>query len=177
VDATPDRTSVVVVAYDPAWPDTYERVATELRTLLPGRAVMHIGSTAVPGLAAKPVVDIALILDDAADESTYLPVLTDVGFRLVVREPDWYEHRMFQRDAPAINLHVYPAGCEEVGRLVRFRDWLRIHDDDRDLYARTKAELAARHWEHVQEYADAKSAVVAEILNRASGGPSPPISD
>jgi GrpB-like predicted nucleotidyltransferase (UPF0157 family) len=174
VDATPDRTPVVVVAYDPAWPETYERAATELHARLPGRAVVHIGSTAVPGLAAKPVVDIALIVDDAADESTYLPALTDAGFRLVVREPDWYQHRMFQRDAPAINLHVYPADCEEVGRLVRFRDWLRTHDDDRDLYARTKEELAGRSWDHVQDYADAKSVVVAEILTRASGSSSSP---
>jgi len=174
VDATPDRTPVVVVAYDPAWPEIYERVATELRARFPGHAVIHIGSTAVPGLAAKPVVDIALIVDDAAEESTYLPELTDAGFRLVVREPDWNEHRMFKRDAPAINLHVYPAGCEEVGRLVRFRDWLRTHDDDRDLYARTKQELAARSWEHVQGYADAKSGVVAEILARASGHSPPP---
>jgi GrpB-like predicted nucleotidyltransferase (UPF0157 family) len=173
VDTTPDRTTVVLVPYDPAWPPTFEWVAAELRVRLPGRTVIHVGSTAVPGLAAKPIVDVALLVDDAAEESTYLPDLTDAGFRLVVREPDWYEHRLFQRDAPAINLHVFPTDCDEVSRMVRFRDWLRTHDDDRDLYARTKEVLAARRWERVQDYADAKSAVVAEILARASGPSAP----
>src|SRR5262249_14109372 len=129
----------------------------------------HIGSTAVLGLAAKPVVDVALIVDDSSAESTYLPELTDAGFVLVVREPEWYEHRMLKRSAPSINLHVYSRDCAEVERLVRFRDWLRTHDDDRDLYARTKQQLAARSWERVQDYADAKTAIVTEILARAIG--------
>jgi GrpB-like predicted nucleotidyltransferase (UPF0157 family) len=170
MEPSPDRTTVAVVPYDPAWPEIFVRVASELRALLPGRAldVIHIGSTAVPGLAAKPVVDVALIVDDAAAESTYVPELADAGFVLVVREPDWYEHRMLQRPAPSINLHVYPRDCVEVQQLVQFRDWLRAHDDDRDLYARTKLDLAGRSWEHVQDYADAKSTVVTEILARAS---------
>jgi GrpB-like predicted nucleotidyltransferase (UPF0157 family) len=167
---SPDRTPVVVVPYDPAWPKMFERVAAELRTRLGERArdVIHVGSTAVPGLAAKPVVDVALVVGDPSDEPAYTPDLEDAGFRLVVREPDWYEHRMFQRDAPAVNLHVFPVDCEEIDRLLRFRDWLRNHDDDRDLYARTKQELATHSWRHVQKYADAKQGVVAEILARAS---------
>src|SRR5262249_21386146 len=127
--------------------------------------------------AAKPVIDVALVVDDASDEPAYLPDLTDAGFVLVVREPDWHEHRMLRRSPPQINLHVYPRDCEEAERLVRFRDWLRTDDDDRDLYARTKQQLATRSWERVQDYADAKTAVVTEILARASGGSASPRAD
>jgi GrpB-like predicted nucleotidyltransferase (UPF0157 family) len=74
---------------------------------------------------------------------------------------------MFKRPRPAVNLHVYSTGCEEVDRVVCFRDWLRTHDDDRDLYASTKYTLAEQTWERVQDYADAKSAIVAEIMARA----------
>jgi GrpB-like predicted nucleotidyltransferase (UPF0157 family) len=173
MEASPDRTRVVIVPYDPAWPDVFAGVESEVRALLSGRAldVIHVGSTAIPGLAAKPVVDVTLIVDDSSDESTYLPDLTEAGFALVVREPDWNEHRMLKkRSHPSINLHVFSRGCDEVERLVRFRDWLRTHDDDRDLYARTKQELAARSWERVQDYADAKTTVVTEILERATAG-------
>jgi GrpB-like predicted nucleotidyltransferase (UPF0157 family) len=172
---SPDRTRVVVVAYDPEWPQQFDVLRGEIRGVLPNvaRAVLHIGSTAVPGLPAKPVIDIALIVDDSADESAYLPPLVDAGYRLVVREPDWYEHRMFQREQPAVNLHVYARDCAEVDRVVRFRDWLRTHDDDRDLYAATKQGLASQAWDRVQDYADSKTAVVAEIMARALAAEDP----
>jgi len=169
MEPSSDHTSVVVVDYDPAWPQQFDALRREILGALPNvaRAVLHIGSTAVPALPAKPVIDIALIVDDSADEHTYVAPLVAAGYRLVVREPDWYEHRMFQREPPAVNLHVYSRNCEEVDRVVQFRDWLRIHDDDRDLYAATKQGLAAQQWDRVQDYADAKTAVVAEIMTRA----------
>jgi GrpB-like predicted nucleotidyltransferase (UPF0157 family) len=70
---------------------------------------------------------------------------------------------------PPVNLHVFPPGCEEVERMVVFRDWLRTHDDDRELYERAKRDLAAREWKYVRNYAAAKSGVVQEILARATG--------
>jgi GrpB-like predicted nucleotidyltransferase (UPF0157 family) len=131
-------------------------------------AVEHVGSTSVPGLAAKPIIDIALVVTDSRDEAAYVPDLEAVGYVLHVREPDWHEHRLLKRDEPAVNLHVFSAESAEVDRMVQFRDRLRSRPDQRALYERTKRELAARHWTHVQNYADAKSAVVEQILSSAA---------
>ncbi len=158
--------------YDAAWPQQFESIAADVRDALGTRArdVMHVGSTSVPGLAAKPVIDIVVTVDESADEDAYVPALERIGFRLAVREPEWNEHRMLKRDTPAVNLHVYSVGCDEVERLVRFRDWLRTHAADRDLYEATKRQLATRRWDRVQDYADAKTDVVTGILSRALHG-------
>lgn len=108
-----------------------------------------------------------LAVRDSSDEAAYVPALEATGYVLRIREPDWYEHRvLIGPDFPA-NLHVFSEGCEEIDEMLMFRDWLRSHDDDRDLYQRAKLELAARDWEFLQHYADAKTAVVQEIKNRA----------
>jgi GrpB-like predicted nucleotidyltransferase (UPF0157 family) len=109
-----------------------------------------------------------LVVADSADEASYVPALEAAGYRLTIREPDWFEHRLFKGPDTNVNVHAFSDGCEEVDRMVGFRDWLRTHDDDRDLYLAAKRELAARRWKYVQNYADAKSAVVREILARAS---------
>ncbi len=90
---------------------------------------------------------------------------------LRIREPDWHEHRLFKGPDTNVNVHTFSDGCSEVERMVAFRDWLRTHDDDRELYESAKRELAAREWKYVQNYADAKSAVVEEILARALSAP------
>jgi GrpB-like predicted nucleotidyltransferase (UPF0157 family) len=123
----------------------------------------------VPGLVAKPVIDILLVVSNSADEATYVPALESADYLLRIREPNWYEHRMFKGPGADINLHVFSAGSPEIDRMLLFRDWLRNNAGDRDLYARTKRALAQKEWEHVQDYADAKTAVVEEILRRASG--------
>lgn len=155
--------------YDPEWPRTFERVAAELRDVLgnDAREILHVGSTSVPGLAAKPILDIVLVVDDSADEPAYVPRLEARGYEVRVREPEWFEHRMLKRFDPTVNLHVFAAGCDETERLVRFRDWLRVHDDDRDRYEAVKRSLAAQDWDTVQDYADAKTTIVTEILGRA----------
>ncbi|GAB2958964.1 GrpB family protein [Saccharothrix stipae] len=160
---------VVLVEYDPAWPGLYEREAARIRGALGGVVVglEHAGSTSVPGLAAKPVVDVVLTVADSADEVSYVPALEAAGYVLVVREPEWFEHRMFKGPDTNVNLHVFTAGEPEVGRMLAFRDRLRASVADRELYERVKRELAAREWTYVQQYADAKAAVVAEILGRA----------
>jgi len=89
------------------------------------------------------------------------------GYRLTIREPEWFEHRLFKGPDTNINLHVFTAGTPEIARMLRFRDWLRAHDDDRDYYAAAKRGLAGREWLHVQHYAEAKTAVVQEIMARA----------
>ena len=160
---------VVIAEYDPAWPRVFEREAARIRGALGERALRidHVGSTAVPGLAAKPIIDINLVVADTTDEAAYVPQLEAAGFVLRIREPEWFEHRMFRDDEPRVNLHVYSVGCEEVERMARFRDHLCASAADRELYEHTKRELAAKEWKYVQNYADAKSAVVQEILGRA----------
>ncbi len=160
---------ILIVDYDPEWPARFEREAVRIRAVLGDRALQidHIGSTAVPGLAAKPIIDILLVVADSADEQTYLPDLADAGYALRIREPDWHEHRMFKGPDTDVNLHVFSAGCPEIDRHLIFRDWLRGNEADRELYARTKRELAKRDWQYTQNYADAKTDVIAEILARA----------
>lgn len=164
------RTEQVVVAdYDEAWPGLFAREADRIRGALGDRAlaVNHVGSTSVPGLPAKPIIDIDLTVADSSDEESYIPALESAGYVLRLREPDWYEHRLFKGPDTNINLHVFSPGTEELERHLLFRDWLRTHPDDRDLYARTKRELAARQWKYVAHYAHAKTEIIVEILKRA----------
>ena len=159
---------VVLAAYDPAWPGLFERDATRVRAALGEHTVLleHVGSTSVPGLAAKPVIDILLVVPDSADEPAYVPPLEAAGYRLVIREPHWHEHRLFKGPDTNVNLHTFSPGSAEVRRMLAFRDRLRTNADDRALYESTKRELAARTWAYVQDYADAKGAVVEAILRR-----------
>ena len=130
-------------------------------------SIDHVGSTAVPRLAAKPTIDIALTVTDSADETSYVPALQRCDYELVLREPDWFEHRLLRREPRLVNLHVFTDGCSEVALMIGFRDWLRDHDDDRELYERTKRALATRTWDVLQDYADAKTSIVTEIKRRA----------
>ena len=164
---------VVLAEYDPAWPQLFDREAERLRGAL-GAAVLqleHTGSTSVPGLAAKPVIDIVLVVQDSSDEDAYLPRLEAAGYELRIREPDLDEHRMFTGPDTKVHVHVFSRGCTEIEQMVRFRDRLRANDSDRELYERTKRELAAREWKFVQNYADAKTEVIEEILARAHAAP------
>ena len=165
--------AIFLSPYDPAWPAAFEREADGIRAALGGaaRAVEHVGSTSVPGLCAKPILDILLLVADSAAEGDYIPALQAAGYALRVREPDWFEHRMLRGRDPAVNLHVFSDGCPEANRMRAFRDWLRAHPVDRERYAAAKRRLAARSWEHVQNYADAKTDVVREILSRACAAP------
>jgi GrpB-like predicted nucleotidyltransferase (UPF0157 family) len=160
---------ILIVDYDPRWPEMFAREAERIRAVMGSRAlrIEHVGSTSVPGLAAKPVIDLLLEVADSAAESAYVPALEVAGYVLRIREPKWYEHRMFNASDTAVNLHVFSSDCAEIERMVVFRDWLRKNSTDRDLYARTKRALAQKKWNHVQHYADAKMAVVQEILARA----------
>ena len=165
----PHNAPVTLVQYDPGWPALFEREARRIRAAL-GEAVVrleHTGSTSVPGLAAKPLIDITLLVPNSADEAAYAPALEAAGYVLRIREPQWHEHRVFKGPDTDVNLHVFSSGSVEFERMVGFRDWLRAHPEDRELYERTKRELAARTWRHIQHYADAKTAVVEEISARA----------
>ena len=161
---------VELVDYDPQWPDLFERLAADIRRALGDRVRLleHAGSTSVPSLAAKPIVDMVLAVADSSDEGSYVPALETLGYVLRIREPEWFEHRVLKRTDPAVNLHVFTEYASEISKMLAFRDWLRGHDDDRLLYEQTKRELAAREWKYVQHYADAKTEVVEAIVARAA---------
>ena len=130
---------VQVVDYDPAWPGLFQQEAERIRAVLGKRVVQleHVGSTSVPGLAAKPIIDIMLIVPDSSDEPAYVPDLEAAGYVLVIREPDWYQHRCFKGPDTNVNLHVYSPGCPEIERYLIVRDRLREHPGDRAREAAT----------------------------------------
>ncbi len=136
----PHDAPIALVEYDSAWPENFAREASRIRAALGERTIMveHIGSTSVPGLVAKPIIDILLVVANSADESSYVPALEAAGYVLRIREPDWYEHRLFKGPDMNINMHVFTQGSEEIGRVLT-----------------------------LQNYADAKSEVVRAILERA----------
>ena len=169
----PEHNATIELAeYDPQWPRLYEREEKRIREALGPKAlqIQHVGSTSVPGLAAKPLIDVVLVVADSADEDSYVPELEAAGYVLRIREPEWFEHRLFKGPDMNVNVHTFSEASEEIDRMIGFRDWLRTHDDDRDLYLAAKRELAAREWKYVQNYADAKSAVVRDILAHAEAG-------
>jgi GrpB-like predicted nucleotidyltransferase (UPF0157 family) len=166
---------ILLLQYSPEWPMLFGREAERVRATLGERVLQleHVGSTAVPGLAAKPIIDMALAVADSADEPRYVPAMEAAGYVLEAREPDWHQHRLLKGPDTDINLHVFSLGCPEIGRLLIFRDWLRNHDAERDFYERSKRELAKRTWKYVQNYADAKTSVVEEIIARARAATNP----
>lgn len=165
----PVNSTIYLAPYDPAWPALFSRLATDIQETLGDTLLLlaHVGSTAVPGLSAKPIIDMVLVVADSSNEFSYVKPLEEKGYTLRVREPDWYKHRLLKPPDVRANLHVFSNGCEEVAQMLLFRDWLRTHPDDRLLYEETKRKLAAQTWKYTQNYADAKSDVIQEILARA----------
>jgi GrpB-like predicted nucleotidyltransferase (UPF0157 family) len=167
--ATPSRGPVLLSEYDETWPAAFERESQRIRASLGDSAIAveHVGSTSVPGLAAKPIIDVVLVVPDSADEASYVPALERAGYALWIREPGWFEHRLLKGPDTDVNVHVFSEGCPEIARMVAFRDRVTADAADRELYERAKRELAARKWAYVQNYADAKSEVIEEILARS----------
>jgi GrpB-like predicted nucleotidyltransferase (UPF0157 family) len=166
----PHNAPITLVEYDPRWPELYAREANRIRSVLGDKAlqVEHVGSTSVPGLCAKPIIDMLLVVSDSADEPSYIPDLEAAGYTLRIREPEWFEHRLLKGPDIDINLHVFSAGTSVPERMLRFRDWLRSNEADRKKYAQVKRSLAKNKWQHVQHYADTKTAIVREIMNWAN---------
>lgn len=160
---------IQLIEYSAQWPVLFAREAERIRATLGDRVLQleHVGSTSVPGLAAKPIIDMILAVADSADEPAYVRALESAKYVLHIREPEWHQHRLFKGPDTDINLHVFSFGCPEIDTMLMFRDWLRINDADRELYERIKRELAQQRWKYVQNYADAKTSVVAEIVARA----------
>ena len=167
VGETPKRwlSPVDIEDHDPAWADRYAEVRAGIESALGSHAlaIEHVGSTSVPGLPAKPIIDVDLLVNDSADEALYVPALEPLGYRLLLREPWWHGHRMLIGGDEDIHLHVWPHNAAEPIRHRLFRDWLRAHPEDRDLYADTKRRLAE---EQNPDYTMAKSDVIDQILAR-----------
>jgi GrpB-like predicted nucleotidyltransferase (UPF0157 family) len=157
---------------DPDWPRHYDDLASRIRKVLGWRALQldHVGSTSVPGLAAKPVIDVDLTVADPGREQDYVPALETIGFQLVIREPWWYGHRALRAAEPRCNLHVFGFDSPEPVRHRIFRDWLRGNPDERDRYAAAKRQAASdanAGGEHVMQYNARKQQVIREIYHRA----------
>lgn len=178
-----ERREIVLVPPDPEWAVRAAALRAALEPALEGIAVRvaHIGSTSVPGLAAKPIIDLQAGVPVAgggaeagdaarparvADAETALTAaLAPLGFELRVREP---VHLMYRTAAAHdVHLHLWEVGSDHERRHLLFRDHLRADAADRERYAAVKAELAAREWGDMNDYARAKSAVIAEITARA----------
>jgi GrpB-like predicted nucleotidyltransferase (UPF0157 family) len=167
VNGPPPVEPVEIVAYDAQWPDRFAELAAGIRRALGPRvlAIEHVGSTAVPGLAGKNVVDIDLTVTNPADEEAYVPALSSIGYILTVREPSWHQHRCLQLQSPRANVHVFGSDCPETIRHRMFRDWLSTHPADRLLYESAKR-AAIPGGGHVMDYNRRKSAVIREIYDR-----------
>jgi len=136
-----------IVEPDPAWAQRYAVLAAEVLAALGDHllGIQHVGSTAVPGLPAKPIIDIDLTVPDPADEAAYVPRLEGLGFVHWLTEPDWHQHRLLKHlDEPRVHLHVFGPDCPEVIRHQMFRDWLIEHPEDRGRYAAAKRLAASQ---------------------------------
>lgn len=171
VKGKPNPVPIEVVEYDPGWPARFEALERTIREALGAAAlsVEHVGSTSVPSLAAKPVIDIDLTVANPADEAAYVPALERARFALLIREPGWHEHRCLLLDDPACNLHVFGPDCPEVVRHRMFRDWLIAHAEERELYRRAKLDAARETRASggmVMDYNRHKEPVIREIYER-----------
>jgi GrpB-like predicted nucleotidyltransferase (UPF0157 family) len=157
---------------DPAWPRRYDDLASRIREVLGWRVLQleHVGSTSVPGLPAKPIIDVDLTVADPGREQDYVPALETAGFRLAIREPWWYGHRVLRSDEPACNLHVFGFDSPEPVKHRILRNWLRGNPAECDRYAAAKrraASAANASGEHVMQYNARKQQVIREIYHRA----------
>lgn len=168
VDGHRPGTDLTIADPDPRWAEDFAVLAARIRAALGGIAleIDHVGSTSVPGLPAKPIIDVAVVVGDPGDEEAYLPALQRAGFVLVVREPWWHDHRCLRHADPRANVHVFGTDCPEVARMRIFRDWLRTHPDDLAAYRDAKL-AAAQGGGHVMEYNARKQDILREIVVRA----------
>jgi GrpB-like predicted nucleotidyltransferase (UPF0157 family) len=164
-----EKREIVITDYDPSWPDKFQKHSALITRALGSRAlrIEHVGSTSVPGLAAKPIIDILVVVEDSSDENAYLPPLLAAGYVLRVREPDWHQHRMLRTPELDVHVHIFSPGCIEIGRMIAFRNHLRRNAEDRLRYETLKRTLAKQDWPSMDDYARAKTEVVEQIIAKA----------
>jgi len=160
---------VEVVDYDPGWPEVFESWRARIEAAVGPAAlrIEHVGSTSVPGLAAKPTVDIQVSVRDLDDESDYVPQLEGAGVQLRSRDD---VHRYFRPPATeprSVHVHVCALGSDWERHHLLFRDYLRAHPEARDRYAAVKREAAKVWVEDRWGYTDAKTDVILDIMEAA----------
>ncbi len=146
VGAHPTGYVMQIVEPDPGWRQRYVELERGISDALGDRllAIQHIGSTSVPGLPAKPIIDIDVAVADPVDEAAYVPALESIGLVHWLTEPDWHQHRLFKLlTEPRVHLHVFGRDCPEIVRHRMFRDWLIAHPEDRARYAEAKRSALA----------------------------------
>jgi GrpB-like predicted nucleotidyltransferase (UPF0157 family) len=166
--AEPSGAPVEIVPYDARWPGIFAAWRDRLRTAVPIAVMIeHVGSTAVPYLAAKPVVDIQISVADLEHEDSYVPAIERLGLVLRSRHP---QDRFFRPPAHQprdVQIHVCGAGSRWEEEHILFRDFLRAQPPVRDAYAALKIELAAKHRLDRLAYTDAKADFIRDALDRA----------
>jgi GrpB-like predicted nucleotidyltransferase (UPF0157 family) len=167
-----EQRDIVLVEHDEAWHDRFSIESARIRDRVDAGAlrIEHVGSTAVCGLAAKPIIDLLLVVTNPSDEAAYVPPLRDAGYELRIREPEFFEHRMLRTTTRDVHLHVFGPDAAEVDRMLVFRDTLATDSSARRRYERVKRGLASRQWPTMQHYADAKSNTIDDILRDAMAG-------
>lgn len=162
----PEHRPIEIADYDLNWPLIFQKHARTITEHLGATAlrIEHIGSTSVPGLAAKPIVDILVVVPNSANEHQYLAPLIAAGYELRVREPDFFEHRMFRTPARDVHIHVYSPDSPEIDRYLVFRDRLRTNSEFRQRYEQTKRNLATQAWNDMNDYANAKTEIIERII-------------
>jgi GrpB-like predicted nucleotidyltransferase (UPF0157 family) len=168
-----EKREIIIADYDPLWPNKFLEHKKRIEEALKGNFIFieHVGSTSVPQLAAKPIIDIIIVVKDSSNEATYLPALLDAGYVLRVREPEWHEHRMVRTQERDVHAHIFSFGCLEIKRQVAFRNRLRQIDGERHLYESVKLQLAKQDWADMNAYARAKTEIVEQITARALSEP------
>lgn len=165
--------AVVIVPYREEWPELFDEERRRLEEPLRGlnARVEHIGSTAVPLLAAKPVLDVAVGVSTLGEVEERIPAIEAAGYHYVPEyEAQIPQRRYFRRPLQRprlVHVHVLEVHGDLWGHHLRFRDWLRDHPEDRDRYAALKLDLAARHGDDRVAYTDAKRHFIEDILQRS----------
>ncbi|MHC5218284.1 GrpB family protein [Enterococcus sp. LJL128] len=163
---------IEVVPYNPAWPHLFEEEKACLKQALPDElvvSVVHIGSTSVPGLAAKPIIDICLIVEDIAELDKYQEVMAEIGYE------SWGAYglpgrRYFPKggDQRSHHIHAYQFdNLSEIGRHIAFRDFLRNHREIASTYGEIKQTAAAAYPEDIESYGDYKDEFVKKVEKEA----------
>jgi GrpB-like predicted nucleotidyltransferase (UPF0157 family) len=170
--ATRPKRAIEIVEPNPKWAASFTLIAQRIQAALGSRALVieHVGSTSIPNLPAKDIIDVDLVVADPTDEESYVQDLEDAGFQFLIREPKWYEHRFFGLDEPYANIHVFGPGAAELTRHRIFKQWLLNHEDDLVRYAEMKRAVAAESRvsnETMDQYCVRKNPIVRDILDRA----------
>jgi len=162
---------VVIVPYDPEWPRIYDEESTLIRDTVGGviRALEHVGSTSVPGLWAKPIIDIIAGVDGPADAERCRELLQPIGYddASTGDNPDWYYCLGKGPHSPGFHLHIVKEGSRFHEKHILFRDWLRSHPADAEAYTELKIRLAEKYRNDRVAYTDGKTEFINGIVERA----------